>query len=136
MFTGIVQAVGKVVRLEPQRLWITRENLEVSLGASVAVNGVCLTVAALDGEKMAFDLSWETLARTNLGELGPGDPVNLEPALRPDAELGGHSSLVMWTQWEKSQSSRAAARIFFWRYPLIPGSRSFWPTKALSPWTG
>jgi len=90
MFTGIVRAVGKVVRLEPQRLWITRENLEVSLGASVAVNGVCLTVAALDGEKMAFDLSWETLARTNLGELGPGDPVNLEPALRPGAELGGH----------------------------------------------
>ena len=90
MFTGIVRAVGKVVRVEPQRLWITRENLEVTLGASVAVNGVCLTVVALDEEKMAFDLSWETLARTNLGALRLGDPVNLEPALRPDAELGGH----------------------------------------------
>jgi riboflavin synthase len=90
VFTGIVRAVGKVVRVEPRRLWVSREGLDAELGASFAVNGVCLTVASLDAEKMAFDLSWETLSRTNLGELEPGDPVNLEPALRPGTELGGH----------------------------------------------
>lgn len=79
-----------MVRAEPYRLWITRENLGVSLGASVAVNGVCLTVAALEGVAMAFDLSRETLARTNLGELSPGDHVNLEPALKTGEEMGGH----------------------------------------------
>ena len=90
MFTGIVRAVGKVVRVEPHRLWITRENLEVSLGASVAVNGVCLTVAFLTEDLMVFDLSLETLSRTNLGELAPGERVNLEPALRMGEEMGGH----------------------------------------------
>lgn len=90
MFTGIVRAVGKVVEVEPRRLWVSQEGLGPRLGASVAVNGVCLTVAALDGEKMGFDLSWETWARTGLGDLRPGDPVNLEPALRVGDELGGH----------------------------------------------
>jgi riboflavin synthase len=59
VFTGIVRAVGKVVRVEPRRLWVSREGLDAELGASFAVNGVCLTVASLDAEKMAFDLSWE-----------------------------------------------------------------------------
>mgnify|MGYP001626145240 FL=1 len=78
------------MRTEPGRIWVSREGLEVQLGASLAVNGVCLTVAAVDEGKMAFDLSGETLSRTNLGELGPGDPVNLEPSLRAGEELGGH----------------------------------------------
>ncbi|MCS7240221.1 MAG: riboflavin synthase, partial [Candidatus Bipolaricaulota bacterium] len=90
MFTGIVRALGKVVRSEPRRLWIAQQGLRVTTGESVAVNGVCLTVAELVDEAMAFDLSWETLSRTNLGELRVGDWVNLEPSLRVGEELGGH----------------------------------------------
>lgn len=90
MFTGIVRAVGRVVERSGRRLWASREGLPGALGASVAVNGVCLTVSALTPEAMAFDLSWETLSRTNLGELQVGDGVNLEPAARVGEELGGH----------------------------------------------
>ncbi len=90
MFSGIVHTVGKVVRTEPRRLWLSAQGLEVSPGASVAVNGVCLTVSSLSPKLLGFDLSWETLARTNLGDLRPGDFVNLEPPLRVGEELGGH----------------------------------------------
>lgn len=90
MFTGIVRAVGRVVRVEPRRVWVTRENLSLELGASLAVNGVCLTVAALRDEVLAFDISQETRVRTNLGQLKPGDFVNLEPSRRLGEEMGGH----------------------------------------------
>lgn len=90
MFTGVVRAVGRVVERSARRLWVSREGLPLELGASVAVNGVCLTVSALSAEAMGFGLSWETLSRTNLGELGVGDWVNLEPACRLGDELGGH----------------------------------------------
>ncbi len=90
MFTGIVRAVGQVVERSGRRLWVSREGLDLAPGASVAVNGVCLTIAALTPEAMGFDLSWETLSRTNLGELQRGDRVNLEPASRLGDELGGH----------------------------------------------
>lgn len=90
VFTGIVRAVGRVRARSARRLWVSREDLPVELGSSVAVNGVCLTVVALEDEAMAFDLSGETLSRTNLGELGVGDWVNLEPAARMGQELGGH----------------------------------------------
>ena len=60
------------------------------VGDSVAVGGVCLTVAGLDGEKLAFHAVRETIARTTLGELEPGQHVNVEPALRAGDELGGH----------------------------------------------
>ncbi len=90
VFTGIVRAVGRVRARSARRLWVSREDLPVELGSSVAVNGVCLTVVALEDEAMAFALSGETLSRTNLGELGVGDWVNLEPAARMGQELGGH----------------------------------------------
>lgn len=90
VFTGIVRAVGKVARVEPRRIWISTEALQGELGASVAVNGVCLTVSAISPGLLGFDLSWETLSRTNLGDLSPGDHVNLEPSLRVGEEVGGH----------------------------------------------
>lgn len=89
MFTGIVRAVGKVTQVESQKLWIVTD-LPEKPGASVAVNGVCLTVAEVLPGRLGFHLSWETLSRTNLGELRPGDFVNLEPSLRAGEELGGH----------------------------------------------
>ncbi|PZR73185.1 MAG: riboflavin synthase, partial [Chthoniobacterales bacterium] len=63
---------------------------EIQIGDSLAINGCCLTVAALRGDKVAFDLLEETLQRTNLKALRPNDRVNLERALAADGRLGGH----------------------------------------------
>jgi riboflavin synthase len=96
MFTGIVEEVGTVRRLAPAgalaRLEITaRVALEGSdPGASVAVNGACLTVVARVADGLVFELGPETLARTVLGRLAEGDPVNLERPLRLGGALGGH----------------------------------------------
>lgn len=96
MFTGLVQATGKVVSLESPASGVTRLVLEspllasAELGASVAVNGCCLTVTQVVGDRASFDLLAETLRLTNLGELKVGSIVNLEPSLRPSDRLGGH----------------------------------------------
>jgi riboflavin synthase len=97
MFTGIVQAVGRVVALEPRggdvRLTVAAGALglgDVALGDSIAVAGVCLTVVERDAERFAADVSTETLACTTLGALAPGAGVNLEKALRLSDRLGGH----------------------------------------------
>lgn len=94
MFTGIVEELGTVVSREGARLRIgARSVLEgAGLGDSTAVNGCCLTVVAFDqGEGWwEADVSDETYARTNLGALQPGDPVNLERPVRLQDRLGGH----------------------------------------------
>ncbi len=97
MFTGIVQAVGAVVALAPRggdvEMLIDAAGLGlegVALGDSIAVAGACLTVTRLDGRRFAADVSNETLARTTLGSLVAGSPVNLEKALRAGDALGGH----------------------------------------------
>src|SRR5512139_1589661 len=63
---------------------------EAQIGDSIAVNGTCLTVVELKGQTLSFDVSYETLRSTNLGELKTKDRVNLEPSLRLDSRLGGH----------------------------------------------
>jgi len=96
MFTGIVQALGRIARIETRggdlRLFVdaTALDAEVALGDSVCVCGVCLTVVARDAGTLAFDVSNETMALTTLGALRAGDGVNLEPALRLSDRLGGH----------------------------------------------
>lgn len=97
MFTGLVDAQGTVERLGREgagrRLDImvpAEWGREVSRGESVAVNGVCLTAVVLEPGRLGFDLAEETLAVTTLGELAPGDPVNLERPLRFGMPLGGH----------------------------------------------
>ncbi|MDR0433364.1 MAG: riboflavin synthase [Bifidobacteriaceae bacterium] len=92
MFTGIVEEVGTVQRAEPNRLVIAGPLVTADLqrGASVAVAGVCLTVADLGAGTFTADVMPETLARTTLGRLRPGARVNLERALRADSRLGGH----------------------------------------------
>ncbi|MCD9623174.1 riboflavin synthase [Rhabdothermincola salaria] len=94
MFTGIVEELGSVVRRDGARLRIaaTRVLDDATLGASTAVNGCCLTVVAFDAGEgwWEADVSDETFARTNLGALGPGDPVNLERPVRMQDRLGGH----------------------------------------------
>jgi riboflavin synthase alpha subunit len=92
MFTGIVEERGRVVARNGSRLLIearvTREGTEK--GSSLAVNGVCLTAVELDGDRVAFDLGPETLARSALGDLDAGDQVNLERPMRLDGFVGGH----------------------------------------------
>ena len=96
MFTGIVEELGRVVRLETvedsARLTVEAPTVtqDASLGDSISVNGCCLTVAAMHGSTFTADLMAETLTRTTLGSQAPGDPVNLERALRASDRLGGH----------------------------------------------
>ena len=96
MFTGIVEGLGEVVKKTPLARGIRLEIRapfdlsDTNLGDSIAVNGACLTVVALQGESFAVDVSPETLRRTTLGGLTPGTKVNLERALRLGDRLGGH----------------------------------------------
>ena len=96
MFTGIVQAVGTIRRIEARggdfRLFVDASAVaaELAVGDSLCVSGVCLTVVACENKIHAFDVSTETLALTTLGALREGDAVNLEPALRLSDRLGGH----------------------------------------------
>jgi riboflavin synthase len=96
MFTGIIRERGRVSAVE-QGAGAVRLRLEAPqtagqtvVGDSVAVNGVCLTAVAVEDGTLAFDAVPETLRRSSLGALGPGDEVNVEPALRVGEALGGH----------------------------------------------
>ncbi len=97
MFTGIIEAIGEVVALQPKngdvRLRIKTHNLDladVRLGDSIATNGVCLTVVELPGDGFWADVSRETLDNTSLPDWKVGQRVNLEKALTPQTRLGGH----------------------------------------------
>lgn len=95
MFTGLVEEVGvcKWLRRDDAiELAIAAPALgkHVKVGDSVAVNGCCLTVVALNSDRLHFDLLEETLLRTNLGDLIEGSEVNLERALPADGRVGGH----------------------------------------------
>jgi len=101
MFTGLVREIGTIRKLEPRdgtggsdlRLAIGFRDIDrsrVGLGASICVDGVCLTVAALGADNFTADVSGETLRVTTLGGKTAGARVNLEPSLRVGDELGGH----------------------------------------------
>jgi riboflavin synthase len=92
MFTGIIEERGIVRDVGPTRLSVTSStvNGDSSVGASVAVNGACLTVVERSERHLAFDLSEETLRRTSFSRLSAGDPVNLERPLTLVSRLGGH----------------------------------------------
>ena len=96
MFTGIIQATGRVERRGTSgsgaRLTIAtpRPLPRLALGESIAVNGACLTVAARRDRRFTVDVSPETLRRTTLGRMAPGARVNLERALRMGDRMGGH----------------------------------------------
>lgn len=91
MFTGIVEEAGEVLSTGPRlRIGCRRVLEDASLGASIAVNGVCLTALALQPGSFEADLSPETLRRTNLGDLDAGAVVNLERPVSPSGRLSGH----------------------------------------------
>jgi riboflavin synthase len=96
MFTGIVEELGTVAGVEDQgdaiRLSIHAEHVltDVHLGDSISVNGCCLTVAERNGDTWTADVMQETLDKTSLAGVQPGDRVNLERAVTPTTRLGGH----------------------------------------------
>ncbi len=92
MFTGIVEERGHVATTGAGRLVVDARTVvrDSDVGASVSVNGVCLTVVERTDTSLRFDLSEQTLERTCLGDLRPGDPVNLERPVTLVARLGGH----------------------------------------------
>jgi riboflavin synthase len=92
MFTGIVEERGEVLARDGARLTVGCHVVAIDspVGASVAINGTCLTVVGNDGATLAFDISDETFARSTLGGLTTGAPVNLERPVSLAARLGGH----------------------------------------------
>ncbi len=100
MFTGIVQAKGRIAGIDRNdfgaRLkvdgggWPDPATYQPAPGDSICISGVCLTVVNTDGGLLAFDVIAETLAKTNLGDLKPGDAINLEPPVTASQPLGGH----------------------------------------------
>jgi riboflavin synthase len=92
VFTGIVEERGRVETTGGGRLVVQAHTVvrDSDVGASVSVNGVCLTVVERTDASLRFDLSEQTLERTCLGDLRPGDPVNLERPVTLAARLGGH----------------------------------------------
>jgi len=92
MFTGIVEEVGRISAISERSLTIAAEKVtrNASLGDSIAVNGICLTVTRFDPKSFTVDVMTETISRTALKYLTPGDPVNLESALTLQKPLGGH----------------------------------------------
>lgn len=137
MFTGLVEETGELLSLERSaagaRLTVRAPLVtqDVRIGDSVAVNGCCLTVTVQEGQTLAFDLLAETLARTNLGALTPGTPVNLERALAAHARLGGHfvqghvdttSALIGFEQVQADYRLEIALPREFARYVAFKGS--------------
>ncbi|QWK20229.1 MAG: riboflavin synthase [Hydrogenobacter thermophilus] len=94
MFTGLVEDVGKVKNIKISSKGGTLEVItslkEIKVGDSVAVNGVCLTVTKVENSIISFDLSPETLRRSNLSKASVGDLINLERAIKVGDRLGGH----------------------------------------------
>jgi riboflavin synthase len=92
MFTGIVEDLGLVAARDGARL-VVRSSVAaagVAVGDSIAIDGVCLTVVAIDGEALSFDVTPETFRRTGLDAVGPGDGVNVERPATLVSRLGGH----------------------------------------------
>ena len=128
MFTGIVEEVGRVAARDGARLRVTAGLIlpeGSAIGQSVAVNGVCLTVVERGADALGFDLGPETLARSALGDLAPGDRVNLERAMRLDGFVGGHLVQghvdgvgVITRRDHDGETARVAIQ---WRDPALAG---------------
>jgi riboflavin synthase len=94
MFTGIVERTAQIAEVQVQpglrRLRLTSHWDDIKHGESIAINGCCLTVAQIAAESLGFDVIEETLSKTNLGSLAPGDAVNIERSLRVGDRIDGH----------------------------------------------
>jgi riboflavin synthase len=133
LFTGIVEEVGNVRSIGPGRLVINAKKVTwgTNLGDSIAVNGCDLTAVYFDEEGFHANVIEETYKRTNLGDLKPGDPVNLERALTLAGRIGGHlvrgviehtGTLASLTPQEHSVIARFFAPREILRYTIVKGS--------------
>ena len=132
MFTGIIEEVGTVKETERGRLVIGCQEIlrGTNLGDSIAINGVDLTVAEMEEDSFLANVMPETYRRSNLGQLMPGDPVNLERALYLGARLSGHivrgvveatGTLLSLTPEEDAVVARYAAPPQILRYVVVKG---------------
>jgi riboflavin synthase len=137
MFTGIVEATGKVVALNKNELGgfgleiAAPFSQELAPGASLAVNGCCLTVTEIVQSRLQFDVLGETLRRTNFGDLRPGDLVNLERPMAADGRFDGHlvqghidTTAAVLTLEEKGSDRRIEIELpsSFQQYVVFKGS--------------
>jgi riboflavin synthase len=137
MFTGIVEATGKLDALNKTGVGGFRLEIEapfsseLSPGASLAVNGCCLTVTEVIQSQLQFDVLGETLRRTNLGDLRPGDLVNLERPMAANGRFDGHlvqghidTTAAVLTLEEKGSDHRIEIELpsSFQRYVVFKGS--------------
>jgi len=132
LFTGIVEEVGSVREVAPGRLVIDAKKVTrgTNLGDSIAVNGCDLTAVYIDEDGFTANVIEETYKRTNLGDLQPGDPVNLERALTLAGRIGGHlvrgvvehtGRLVSFAPAEHSVVARYEAPPEILRYVIVKG---------------
>ena len=137
MFTGIVQGMGTIVRIDQPSPDFRSHTVTLppemahglQIGASVAHNGCCLTVTHTEGNLARFDLMAETLAKTNLGSLKTGDSVNLERAARFGDEIGGHvmsGHIITQTEITRIEQNEHNRTLFF---RLPPGIAPYIFTK-------
>jgi riboflavin synthase len=130
VFTGLVQSTGTIAELGDGHLRVDAD-LSLAEGASVSVNGVCLTVAGLHDAGFVADVMPETLRRTALGSLEPGDRLNLELPLRAGDPMGGHvvqghvdgtATIVSVVEDGLARVLRIAAPVDLLRYVVAKGS--------------
>ena len=132
MFTGIVEEIGKVSLIQPNRLTVKAAKVleDTEPGSSIAVNGICLTVTDFTANSFSVDIQPETLRRTNLGYLKAGDEVNLERAVALGGRMGGHlvqghiddtGEIASIRQEQKSKLMTVAAPHPLMRYMAIKG---------------
>ena len=136
MFTGIIQALGKVERRDPSdgdiRLTIACGDLDmtqVRIGDSIAVNGTCLTAVELPGQSFVADVSVETMEKTSLGQLAVGSPVNLETALTLNTALGGHLVSGHVDGLATLVEMKAEARSIRYRFEVEPAIQHYIAVK-------
>jgi len=136
MFTGIIQALGKIEHSEPSdgdiRLTITCGDLDmtqVRIGDSIAVNGACLTAVELSGQSFVADVSVETMEKTSLGQLAVGSPVNLETALTLSTALGGHLVSGHVDGLATLVEMKAEARSIRYRFEVEPSIQHYIAVK-------
>lgn len=126
MFTGIIEELGQVLDFQPQpvgaRITIGCSGIlrDAALGASIAVNGACVTAVELAADRFSADLAPETLRRTNLGSQRPGSPVNLERPLRANSRLDGHFVLGHVDETAKVISLEALGNDNWWLRIRVP----------------
>ena len=132
MFTGIVEEIGKVSLIQPNRLTVKAAKVleDTEPGSSIAVNGICLTVTDFTANSFSVDIQPETLRRTNLGYLKAGDEVNLERAVALGGRMGGHlvqghiddtGEIASIRQEQKSKLMTVAVPHPLMRYMAIKG---------------